>query len=172
MNKALRFRPLINPVLAGAIAAVAFTALWYADPGRIAGFIRERAIDAVQLIFPRQALGTRVLVVDIDARTLAGRGSWPLPRGDLARLVSIITTSHASVIAIDIFFPSADRHSARTLAGEIAVLSGDDKITRLLAGVPDTDAAFAKSLTAGPSVLGALAANGGKPFSVNLIRIG
>jgi adenylate cyclase len=170
MNKALRFRPLINPVLAGAIAAVAFTALWYADPSRIAGFIRERAIDAVQLIFPRQALGARVLVVDIDAKTLAGRGSWPLPRGDLARLVSIITTSHASVIAFDIFFPSADRHSARTLAGEIAVLSGDDKITRLLAGVPDTDAAFAKSLTAGPSVLGALAANGGKPFSVNLIR--
>lgn len=160
----------MHPVLAGAIAAVAFTALWYIDPGRIADFIRERAIDTVQLAFPREALGARVLVVDIDARTLAGRGSWPLPRGDLARLASIITTSHASVIAFDIFFPSADRHSPRTLASEIAALSGDDKIMRLLADVPDTDAAFAKTLTAGPTVLGTLAANGGKPFSVNLIR--
>jgi class 3 adenylate cyclase len=170
MDKALRFRPLINPVFAGIIVTIAFTALWYADPGRIAGFIRERAIDAVQLMFPRLALGTRVLVVDIDARTLASRGSWPLPRSDLARLASIITKSHASVIAFDIFFPGADRHSVRTLASEITALSGDDRISRLLADVPDTDAAFAKSLTGGPTVLGALAANGGKPFSVNMIR--
>jgi adenylate cyclase len=170
MDKALRFRPLINPVFAGVIATIAFTALWYADPGRVAGFIRERAIDAVQLMFPRHALGTRVLVVDIDARTLAGRGSWPLPRSDLSRLASIITKSHASVIAFDIFFPGADRHSVRTLASEITALSGDDRISRLLADVPDTDEAFAKALTGGPTVLGALAAKGGKPFSVNLIR--
>ncbi|HZM07485.1 MAG TPA: CHASE2 domain-containing protein, partial [Methylocella sp.] len=157
-------------MFAGIIVTIAFTALWYADPGRIAGFIRERAIDAVQLMFPRHALETRVLVVDIDALTLASRGSWPLPRSDLARLASIITKSHASVIAFDIFFPGADRHSVRTLASEIAALSGDDRISRLLADVPDTDAAFAKSLTGGPTVLGALAANGGKPFSVNMIR--
>jgi adenylate cyclase len=112
MDKTIRFQPRLNPVLAGAFVTVTFTLLWYADPGRIAGFIRERAIDAVQLMFPRQALGARVLVVDIDARTLASRGSWPLPRSDLARLASIITKSHASVIAFDIFVPGADRHSA------------------------------------------------------------
>ena len=170
MNKALRFQPRINPWLAGSLAAVVFTLLWYVDPGRSAAFIRERAIDSLQILFPRQTLGTPVLVVDIDARTLAARGSWPLPRSDLARLASIITKSHASVIAFDIFFPEADRHSVQTLANEIAALSGDDRIARLLADAPDTDAAFAKSLTDGPTVIGALAAKGGKPFSLNLIR--
>ena len=114
-------------------------------------------------IFPRQTLGTPVLVVDIDARTLAARGSWPLPRSDLARLASIITKAHASVIAFDIFFPEADRHSIQTLGKEIAALSGGERIARLLADAPDTDAAFAKSLTDGPTVIGALAAKGGKP---------
>lgn len=170
MSKPLLFRPLINPVLAGTFAAVAFTAFWYADPGRIVDFIRERAIDTVQRIFPREVLGARVLVVDIDDRTLARRDSWPLPRSDLARLASIITQSHAPVVAFDIFFPSADRHSVRTLASEITTLSGDDTIARQLAGEPDTDVEFAKSLTAGPTVLGALAAKGDKPFSLNLIR--
>jgi adenylate cyclase len=170
MNKALRFRPHIDPWLAGTLAAVIFTLLWFADPGRSAAFVRERAIDALQTIRPRQTLGTPVLVVDIDARTLAARGSWPLPRSDLARLASIITKSHASVIAFDIYFPEADRHSVQTLGKEIAALPGGERIARLLADAPDTDAAFAKSLSAGPAVLGELAAQGGKPISVNLIR--
>ena len=58
----------------------------------------------------------------------------------------------------------------QTLANEIAALSGDSRIARLLADAPDTDAVFAKSLTDGPTVIGALAAKGGKPFSLNLIR--
>jgi CHASE2 domain-containing sensor protein len=77
MSGKLSFRPLLNPVLTGALAAVAFTALWYVDAGRIADFVRERTIDSVQLAFPREDPRARVLVVDIDDRTLARRGGGP-----------------------------------------------------------------------------------------------
>jgi adenylate cyclase len=108
--------------------------------------------------------------VDIDDRTLARRGGWPLPRSDLARLTSIMTEVHASVVAFDIFFPGADRRSARTLASEIEALSGKEKIAQLLGDMPDPDSDLAKSLTAGPTVLGALAAAGDKPSTVNPIQ--
>ncbi|MCI0735509.1 MAG: adenylate/guanylate cyclase domain-containing protein, partial [Beijerinckiaceae bacterium] len=170
MSGALPFRPLLNPILTGAAAAVAFTGVWYVDPAGIAGIIRERAIDATELAFPREALRAHVLVIDIDDRTLARRGGWPLPRSDLARLTSIVTKAGASVAAFDVFFPGADRRSAKTLAEEIAAQSGNDKAAQLLTGIPDSDADFARSLTDGPTVLGGLAARGETPVTVNLIR--
>lgn len=171
MSSALPVKPLTNPFLAGAFAAVAFAVLWYADPGHAAAVIRERAIDTVQFVFPRKVSRTRVFVADIDDRTLARRGSWPLPRNDLARLVAILTKAHASVVAFDIYFPGADRHSARTLANELDAIAGRAELAELLAGLPDTDKDFEKSLMAGPTVLGALAAASGKPFSGNPIRL-
>lgn len=170
MHQALPFRPFRSPLLAGALAAIVFTGLWHLDPAGLASFLRERSIDAVQRFFPRKELGARVLVIDIDDQTLARRGSWPLPRSDLARLASILMKARASAVAFDIFFAGADKHSVTTLAGEIAALAGDDKIKELLAGIPDSDAEFANALTAGPSVLGALAGEGGKPVALNLIR--
>ncbi|MCI0466803.1 MAG: adenylate/guanylate cyclase domain-containing protein [Beijerinckiaceae bacterium] len=170
MSGVLPFRPVLNPVLAGAAAAAAFTFLWQIDPAGLAGIIRERAIDSISLAFPREALDANVLVADIDDRTLARRGGWPLPRADLSRLTSILAEAGASVIAFDIYFSGADRRSARTLAQEIAAEPGNDKMAQFLASVPDSDAEFARSLTDGRTVLGGLGAQGKTPLTVNFIR--
>lgn len=169
--KAMRvFKRLGSPLLAGAIGVLAFIAAWHLNPGNIAVTLRELAIDTIQRFFPNTSSKAKVIVVDIDDNTLTHRGSWPLPRSELAKLLSIITAGHPSVVAFDIFFPAGDRHSSKTLAREIERLAGGHKIAPLVAVLPDSDEAFAQSLSAGPTVLGALAAAGPEPSFLNAIR--
>lgn len=159
------------PLLAGSLGALIFAGLWSADPAGVATIVRERAIDAIQLSFPRMGDRARVLVVDIDDRTLAKFGGWPLPRKDLARLVSTIVDARPSVVALDIFFPGPDRRSAKSLGDEVSRLSENDEMKRIVADLPDTDKDFADVLARGPTVLGALAAEGGDAAEMNPIRV-
>jgi adenylate cyclase len=78
---------------------------------------------------PRSPDG-RVIIVDVDERSLSKYGQWPWRRDVLARLVARLRDGGASVIALDMIFPEADR--------------GDQK----------TDDTFASTLRGGRVVLG------------------
>lgn len=51
----------------------------------------------------------RVVIVDIDERSLAQHGQWPWRRDLIARLVGRLQDAQASVIGLDIMFPEPDR---------------------------------------------------------------
>ena len=77
--------------------------------------------------------GGRVVIVDVDERSLSALGQWPWRRDLLGQLISNLRNLDASVIALDIMFPEPDRFSDRAI---------------------DPDAALAASLSGGRVVLG------------------
>jgi adenylate cyclase len=72
----------------------------------------------------------RIVVVDVDERSLSRHGQWPWRRDLIARLVARLRDEGAAVVALDIIFPEPER--------------GDD----------NTDGVFAETLRDGRVVLG------------------
>lgn len=59
---------------------------------------------------------TRIVVVDIDTRSLASVGPWPWPRQHMARLVEAAGRGGAIAVGLDILFEGPDTKSSATLA--------------------------------------------------------
>ena len=53
--------------------------------------------------------GDRVVIVDVDERSLATIGQWPWRRDLIGRLVARLREAGASTIALDVIFPESDR---------------------------------------------------------------
>ncbi|NOT28047.1 MAG: CHASE2 domain-containing protein [Acidobacteria bacterium] len=81
---------------------------------------------------PRPPTG-RVVIVDVDERSLTSVGQWPWRRDVIGRLIANLRALDASVIALDIIFAEADRFSDRSI---------------------DPDAVLATSIAGGRVVLG------------------
>ena len=81
----------------------------------------------------------RVVIVDVDEKSLATIGQWPWRRDVLGRLVMRLSDSGASAVAFDVVFAEPDGH-APTSDG--------------LASVTNPDAGFADAIRARPVVLG------------------
>jgi adenylate cyclase len=101
----------------------------------------------------------RIVVVDLDDRTLAAEG-WPLPRDKWAEVVrNLFETYHVKVVGFDIVFSEPDRASGREMlerlaAGPLADLPGfAEKVPELTAQL-DTDKAFADAIRGHPVILG------------------
>jgi adenylate cyclase len=75
----------------------------------------------------------RIVIVDIDDRSLSTIGQWPWRRDVVGRLISRLRDLGASTVALDIIFAESDRHE-----GTIAV----------------TDASLAETLSSGRVILG------------------
>ena len=54
----------------------------------------------------------RIVIVDIDERSLSSMGQWPWPRDLVARLIAGLRGMGASTIALDIVFAEADRYAS------------------------------------------------------------
>ncbi len=83
----------------------------------------------------------RVVIVDVDERSLSTVGQWPWRRDLVARLIERLRDSGASVIAVDVMFAEPDRY---------APLPGEDAVAP--ATGPDT--ALAQTLRDGRVILG------------------
>ena len=59
---------------------------------------------------PPRPLGGRVVVVDVDERSLASVGQWPWRRDVIARLVSALRDLGTATVALDVIFAEADRY--------------------------------------------------------------
>jgi adenylate cyclase len=97
----------------------------------------------------------RVVIVDIDDRSLSAVGQWPWPRYLVARMTERILDGDPAAVAFDVVFPEKDRTSPAMIRGDIKAHLGLD-IT--FQGLPDEyadyDAAFAKVLRHGKAILG------------------
>jgi adenylate cyclase len=101
----------------------------------------------------------RIVIVDIDEKSMAAQGHWPWRRDKLARLLdSLFDTYGVRVVGFDVTFPEPDEGSALTLIGK---LEADPSMTAVqresLAQLKpqfETDRLFAESLIARDVVLG------------------
>jgi len=100
--------------LAGLALLAVLTAVVAAGP-RVTARLQSDWFDAYQVVLPRQAAATAVIVVEIDERSLARYGQWPWPRTLLAELIRRIERPGPSAIGIDLLMPEADRLSPERL---------------------------------------------------------
>jgi adenylate cyclase len=127
-------------------------------PGSFADTWHERTIDAL-LTFaaPLRASvspKTKVVVVDIDRRSLAMIDPWPWPRHRFAELVNAAARSGARAVAIDILFEGADTKSPATLARRLGSQTARPDIVSWADTLEDGDRLLAEALDGLPVSLG------------------
>ena len=54
----------------------------------------------------------RVVIVDVDERSLATVGQWPWRRDIVGQLIGRLREAGAAVVALDVVFPESDRYRA------------------------------------------------------------
>jgi adenylate cyclase len=142
---------LRGPGRAAALALVAAAlALRIIDPGVVTE-LRVRGFDLVERVWPRASDSARVVIVDIDEKSLAQYGQWPWPWHLLAELVRRITQGNPRVVGIDIVFAERDRLSPTEIARELPGLP--PAVADALARLPPGERDLAEAMAAVPTVL-------------------
>lgn len=102
----------------------------------------------------------RIVIVDVDEKSLAEIGRWPWSRDRLAALTTeLLTRQRVQAVGFNIVFPEADPAEGLHVLDQLAdgPLHGDpafmDEYARLQAGL-DHDARFARALSGQQAVLG------------------
>jgi PAS domain S-box-containing protein len=80
----------------------------------------------------------RVVIVEIDEKSLAQFGRWPWPRDLVGLVVRSILDHGASAVVLDMMFPQEDRRTTRTTEGFGMARSGtnDEVLAQALSGKP------------------------------------
>jgi len=99
--------------LSGLLPVVACAALVIDRPSLVARLDAATYDMVLRSASEREPAG-RVVIVDIDERSLASVGQWPWRRDVMGRLVSSLRSSGAAVIAVDVIFAETDRHGDAT----------------------------------------------------------
>ncbi len=107
-----------------------------------------------------RTLDERIVIVDIDEKSLAEVGRWPWSRNKLAELVEeLLGRQQAAMLGFDVVFAEADDSSGlkrlKQLAqGELKDQTGFAEKLNQIQGSLDYDAVFAKAIEKRPVVLG------------------
>ena len=109
----------------------------------------------------------RIVIIDIDEKSLQQEGHWPWPRNKLAVLTQKLLAQGATVIAFDILF-SEPTHNlltrlADTLPSDIPQRASIANYLKTQAQQHDYDQQFAKQLAQGDTVLGFVLHNTPQP---------
>ena len=131
MTPSLRMQQV--PVAAGAVTLAVLMAAELLLPKSWREEFREAAFDLV-LAADRSlqpAAGnhkrSRVIVVDIDRRSLDAVGPWPWPRATIAGLIEAIAVAKPEVAAIDILFAEHDSRFPAALARQLGTPTAHDE---------------------------------------------
>ncbi|HEY7055689.1 MAG TPA: CHASE2 domain-containing protein [Vicinamibacterales bacterium] len=98
----------------------------------------DRVYDALVRSTPAAEPDKRIVIVDVDERSLSAVGQWPWRRDQIAQLITRVRELGAAVVALDIIFAEPDRYETSGRASEES----------------SPDAAFAEALAGGRVILG------------------
>jgi adenylate cyclase len=128
-------------------------------PSRLLSTIENVTYDARILLTMPNTVDPRIVIVDIDEKTLAAEG-WPMPRHRIAQLVTeLLDRYRVRVIGFDVLFGDPDRTSGIERLDELAQNQMADlpgfreRIEGLRASL-DRDRALADAIRGRPVVLG------------------
>jgi adenylate cyclase len=111
-------------------------------------------------LFQDKRLDDRVVIVDVDEKSLKEIGRWPWPREVTARLTRNLFEQYGvAAVGFDVVFAEPDQSSGLPVLEKLAQghLAGDSGFGASLARIRpqlDYDGKLADSLASGPSVLG------------------
>jgi adenylate cyclase len=102
----------------------------------------------------------RVVIVDLDEKSLAAEGQWPWARDKVGRLITrLFDTYHIKTVGFDMIFSEPDRTAGvemlqRLATGQLADLPGFAERVEGLKDQFDTDKAFADAIRGKAVILG------------------
>jgi adenylate cyclase len=129
-------------------------------PSRLLTTLENVTYDGRVLLTMPETVDPRVVVIDVDEKSMAAEGQFPWPRDLLGRLVTeLFETYRIRVIGFDMIFPEPDRQSGRELfsrlaGGPLADLPGFAERVATVQAQLDTDQAFADAIRGRKVVLG------------------
>ena len=130
-------------VAGGALASLLVAGVSLRPPSLLAN-LDQRVYDVLLRSGHHAAVSGRVVIVDIDERSLARIGRWPWPRNRLAWLLLKIRQLGPASVGLDMVFAEPDEAASSLAAGS--------PTTR--PALTSNDAALAAALAQGPFVLG------------------
>ncbi|GAK60781.1 AmtB protein [Candidatus Vecturithrix granuli] len=105
--------------------------------------------------FPDNDADNRLVIVDLDEKSLTRYGQWPWPRYRVAELFDKIAAMEPAVISLDVVFAEPDRTSIKRLLKDLAdAYKLPIAVNQLPDELSDNDLILAETLTRGPFVLG------------------
>ena len=126
--------------------------------------------DARILLGQQDNVDPRIVIVDIDEKSLAAEGRWPWNRNKMARLMDLLfDTYHITLAGFDVVFAEPDRSSGlesleKLANGQLQGVPGFNEALESVRPALDFDRLFANSMEGRPVVLGYyfnMAAEGG-----------
>ena len=132
--------------LSGVLPAFFVTALALFRPTFLAN-IDNAVYDHLLRWAPAKPPGSRVVIVDVDERSLSEIGQWPWRRDLVGRLIARLRDKGASTIAVDVIFAESDRYEHSEGPGD----NGDE---RAHGRQTKPDTALAETLRDGRVILG------------------
>ncbi|HXZ49197.1 MAG TPA: adenylate/guanylate cyclase domain-containing protein [Usitatibacter sp.] len=129
-------------------------------PLRALQFLEQQAYDVRLRFFMPRTVDPRIVILDIDEKSLIAEGRWPWGRDKLALMVrQLFDRYHASVMGFDIAFPEPDRSSGIDTLDRLATgdLKDDAEFKSFLQRSRETldyDKVFADEIGRHPVVLG------------------
>ena len=137
----------------GLLATMLFAALFAFKPTLLQplDYLNQ---DLLLRSFPNNHVSARLVIVDLDEKSLKQYGQWPWPRYQVARLFDKIAAMKPAVIGIDMIFAEPDRTSAVRLLKDLGeAYQIDLSIGPLPTALSDNDRILAEALARGPFVL-------------------
>lgn len=133
--------------------------------------LEDKVYDLKVKITASNAIDDRIVIIDIDEKSLAEVERWPWGRDKLATLVNqLFDYYYVAIIGFDIYFREADESSGIRVLERLAVDDFSDipeyqsKIVELSKDL-DYDQMFVDSMLKGPAVLGYTFFTEGEAFS-------
>jgi adenylate cyclase len=87
----------------------------------------------------------RIVIIDIDEKSLKALGQWPWSRDKVARVLQNLSDMGAAIIGMDVVFAEADNSSPRYVLKQLGIKADD---------FPDYDAILAKTVEETPTIVG------------------
>ena len=100
------------------------------------------------------AASNRIVIVDIDDKSLQAHGQWPWPRYKMAAILDRLAQAGAAVITLDMMFPEKDRTSLAVMQADLKRDLGLDVIFESSAAFPDNDRLMADAIAGHGVILG------------------
>ena len=96
----------------------------------------------------------KVVILDIDEKSLANEGRWPWSRHKLAELVEVLTEYGAIVVAFDVVFSEPERNPVNEVNKHLSDHKIDWEIPKVWLDIADGDKNFSRHISDMDVVLG------------------
>ncbi len=149
----------LYPVAAGlTLVALLLTAQLTPDTlvGKLLHRLESMAYDLkLSATLPEQVTpDVRIVIVDVDEKSLQNEGRWPWSRAKLAELVERLFENKVAVVAFDVLFAEPELNPAQQVLGQIGAAADAQPLLRGAVRQMDYDGQFAASLQGRDVVLG------------------